>query len=62
MKEFKFELNDTVLFGPTNQVGQIRGRAQYAYADNYYLVRYVNGNGNVAEEWFHDDILTKFDV
>lgn len=59
---FEFELNDTVLIKPTHQIGKVIGRAEYTYAEKMYLVTFVNGNGNVHEEWYRADILDKFEV
>ena len=41
----------------SGETGVITGRAEYAYAENSYLVDYVDANGSQRSGWFGEHLL-----
>ena len=58
MNEFKFSLGQSVNIIVSGEGGTIRGRAEYTYSSNCYLVEYKeNSTGTAREAWFAEDQL-----
>lgn len=49
---FKFGVGEEVTLADTPNKGLIIGRASYLEDSPSYLVRYVNGTGDIKKEWF----------
>lgn len=58
MHKFRFDLGDTVRVSPI-EVGIVIARAEYATAEDSYLVRYVGGDGRLVEVWWGESALTQ---
>lgn len=54
---FKFEIKQNVRVVVSGETGQIQGRAEYAAAENSYLVRYKQTNGVATESWWQESAL-----
>lgn len=57
--EFKFNLTDEVLIVASRERGVVIGRAEYAYAERGYLLRYRDARGVAVEQWWTESALTK---
>ena len=57
MPKFMFDLKHTVRIKCSKEVGEIIGRAEYAYGQNSYLVRYCAADGRAVETWWSEDAL-----
>jgi hypothetical protein len=53
----KFPLNQTVRIVASGERGTIIGRAEYAYAEPSYLIRYAHPQGNAVEKWWTESAL-----
>jgi hypothetical protein len=58
MKSFKFNLNASVSIAASGEAGEVVGRAEYAVAENSYLVRYKAADGRAVEAWWSESALT----
>lgn len=58
MAKFKFVIGSTVSIGGGNESGKVIGRAEYDYAENSYLVRYIAGDGRCVESWWTESSLS----
>ena len=54
---FKFELNQFVAISISDEMGHIKGRAEYADHTNGYQVHYRAADGRADEKWFDEDEL-----
>lgn len=61
MSPWKFNIGDKVRIADGAETGHVIGRAEYAYSENSYLVRYVGGNGCAVEAWWTSGALIKAD-
>jgi hypothetical protein len=55
--KFKFELNAQVSIGVSSEAGEVIARAEYATAENSYLVRYKSAQGVAVEAWWPESAL-----
>ena len=53
----KFELKQDVTIMASDEHGVVIGRAEYAYADPSYLVRYKCADGRAVESWWTESAL-----
>jgi N-acetylmuramic acid 6-phosphate (MurNAc-6-P) etherase len=53
----KFELKQTVTISASGETGDVIGRAEYAHAENSYLVRYKCADGRAVESWWTEGAL-----
>lgn len=53
----KFELKSKVRITASGESGEVIARAEYAYAEPSYLVRYVTGDGRATESWWTETAL-----
>lgn len=58
MKSFKFNLNAHVSIAASGEAGEVVARAEYAAAENGYLVRYKAADGRAVEAWWGESALT----
>ena len=54
---FKYELNQLVESRVSNEQGHIKARAEYATAENSYLVHYKAADGRAVSAWFDESDL-----
>ena len=54
---FKYRMHLEVVIVYSGETGVITGRAEYAYAENSYLVDYVDANGSQRSGWFGEHLL-----
>jgi hypothetical protein len=54
---FNFELNQYVAISVSNEMGHIKGRAEYADHANGYQVHYKAADGRAEEKWFDENDL-----
>ncbi len=57
MHEFKFNLGDTAALNLSNETGVVIGRAEFANAEDSYLLRYRAADGRQVEAWIGDSAL-----
>lgn len=57
MNEFRFSINQTVSISASGESGQVIARAEYASAENSYLVRYKAGDGRATEQWWGESAI-----
>lgn len=57
MSPWKFNIGDQVRIANGTEVGRVIGRAEYEYAENSYLVRYISGDGCAVESWWTSGAL-----
>lgn len=57
MSQFAFDLNQRVKLSCSPETGTIVARAEYAYSENTYLVRYEAGDGRAVEAWWWESAL-----
>ena len=57
MSEFKFSMKQPVQLIESEEKGTIIGRAQYAYDENSYYVRYKDATGCQRQVWFHESAI-----
>jgi hypothetical protein len=57
MKEFRFELKQTVTIAASGESGEVIGRAEYTTSEDNYLVRYRAADGRATESWWADSAL-----
>lgn len=53
-KDSAFPLSQKVSIAATGQKGTVIGISHYVHDTSRYLVNYVNGHGNLVDEWFLD--------
>jgi hypothetical protein len=58
MNSWKFELGQDVRIAGGAERGEVIGRAQYTYAENGYLIRYIAGDGRAVESWWTESALS----
>jgi hypothetical protein len=56
--KFKFELEQQVTITASGETGEVIGRAEYAYAEKSYFIRYKCGNGCAVEAWWTESALS----
>ena len=54
---FKFELSQLVEMRISDEWGEVKARAQYAYGENQYLIHYKAADGRATTEWFGESML-----
>ncbi|MGR3753246.1 hypothetical protein [Edwardsiella anguillarum] len=54
---FKFDLNQMVNIRVSDEFGEVRGRAQYANAENQYYIHYRAADGRATSSWFDESLL-----
>ena len=54
---FKFELSQLVEMRISDECGEVKARAQYAYGENQYLIHYKAADGRATTEWFGESML-----
>ena len=54
---FKFELRQKVSIAISGEEGIIKGRADYANAEDGYFVHYRSADGCASDKWFTADEL-----
>ena len=57
VKNFRFAMGARVALMESTEEGIVVGRADYDYANDQYLVRYVNGSGCQTEQWWPSSAL-----
>ena len=53
----KFELKQQVSIAHSDERGTVIGRAEYAYAEPAYLIRYQAADGRAVEAWWSESAL-----
>jgi hypothetical protein len=61
MKSFKFDMNANVAILSGEEIGEIIARAEYATAENSYLIRYRAGDCRAVESWWGESALNAVD-
>jgi hypothetical protein len=56
-KTFKHELGTVVMLVSNKESGIVIGRAEFAEADNSYLIRYTAGDGRLTETWWNEKAI-----
>jgi hypothetical protein len=54
---FKFKINDDVVIAVSGEPGMVIGRAEYATAENTYLIRYQAADHRAVEQWWSESAL-----
>lgn len=54
---FRFELQQRVAITESDEQGAVIGRADYACAENQFLIRYQAADGRAVEAWWADSAL-----
>lgn len=54
---FKFKLGQAVVVSKAGTPGQVRARAEYDNKSPSYNVEYVNGQGDLTNDWFEPQHL-----
>lgn len=54
---FKFELSQLVESRVSDEWGHVKARAEYATAENSYLVHYKAADGRAVSAWFDESDL-----
>ena len=54
MAEFRYNLGDRVELKESGESGEVIGRAEYAYAESSYYVRYKAADGRQVDNWHSD--------
>jgi hypothetical protein len=57
MSQFKFNLSQVVRIDESREEGVVIARAEYAHAENCYLLRYKAGDGRAVESWWGESAL-----
>lgn len=57
MKEWKFDITGDVIITASGEQGEVIGRAEYAHAEDAYLLRYKAANGRAVEAWWSESAL-----
>ncbi|WP_167361719.1 hypothetical protein [Burkholderia pseudomultivorans] len=57
MSNFKFAVGSDVSIEASGESGEVIGRAEYAAAENTYLVRYRCADGRAVENWWGESAL-----
>ncbi|TDV04674.1 hypothetical protein [Paraburkholderia caballeronis] len=60
MKSFKFNLSARVSIAASGEAGEVIACAEYAAAENSYLVRYKAADGRAVEAWWGENALTEY--
>lgn len=55
---FKYDLKSRVKLNESEEHGEIVGRAEYAYTENTYLIRYKAGDERQVETWWGESTLS----
>jgi hypothetical protein len=55
---FKFGIKQVVKIEESGERGTIQGRAEYAAAENNYLLRYKAADGRAVEAWWQESALS----
>lgn len=58
-RKFAFKMGATVVLCLNGTPGEVVGRAQYESARDDYLVKYLNGNGDLCKTWFIESDISK---
>jgi hypothetical protein len=56
--QFKFGLRQPVKINASGETGEVIGRADYAYSENAYYLRYRAGDGRAVETWWSESALS----
>lgn len=59
-QKFKFELGAEVQIAYSDEIGEIRARAQYVEANCKYYVAYKAADGRAVEQWWSEDQLVPY--
>lgn len=54
---FQFEVGQQVAIQASGESGEVLGRAEYATAENNYLIRYKAADGRATEAWWAESAL-----
>ena len=54
---FAFQLHEAVAIAISGEKGHVIARAEYAYGEDQYLIRYKNAHGAATEEWWAESAL-----
>lgn len=54
MKQFKFELGQTVTNATSGESGEVVGRAEYQHAESTYYVRHRAADGRAVKAWWDE--------
>lgn len=55
--DFKFDLSQLVNIQISDEWGEVRSRAQHAFAENAYYVHYKAADGRACSAWFDESML-----
>ena len=58
-RKFAFKMGATIVLYLNSTKGEIIGRAQYESAQDDYLVKYLNGNGDFCKTWVTESDISK---
>lgn len=57
MKQFKFDIGQTVTIQTSGEQGRIVGRAEYDNSADDYLIRYTDGTGCAVQKWWTESAI-----
>ena len=60
-KKFAFKTGEYVKINLSEIAGEVIGQVRYQEGSNQYLVKYLNGTGDVSTTWFYASDLTRID-
>ena len=60
-KKFAYKIGEYVEINLSEIEGEVIGQVRYQEDSNQYLVKYVNGVGDVTATWFYASDLTRID-
>ena len=60
-KKFAFKIGEYVKINLSEIAGEVIGQVRYQEGSNQYLVKYLNGTGDVSTTWFYASDLTRID-
>lgn len=60
-KKFAYKIGEYVEINLSEIEGEVIGQVRYQEGSNQYLVKYLNGTGDVSTTWFYASDLTRID-
>lgn len=58
-KKFAFKIGEYVKINLSEIAGEVIGQVRYQEDSNHYLVKYLNGTGDVSAKWYYASDLTR---
>jgi hypothetical protein len=57
---FKFALSQMVKIDASDEVGTVKGRAEYLNSENSYYLHYKSADGRAVKAWWEESVLSAF--